>query len=364
MRKAGWAGTSITGYSIANADRLTVSFAYDALGRRLYKKSHAKYRDRRQAGPVWNENQRRELDEQLGCGFTWYVWEGDTLAFECRDRERHGRSTHYVFEPGTFVPVAQAVSNHVVELIPQPVYVFPYDIDKDPVWQHKPTPKPFDALAWYQCDHLGTPMELTGEDGEIAWRGTYKAWGLAEETRSDKAKWADIRNPLRFQGQYWDVETGLHYNRYRYYDLRVGRLTCKDPIGLQEGLNTYQYSPNPVLWVDPLGLSAASDLPKIKGQSVAMTSTTLTEAGSLRSKHNGINETWKHLDGSEVRVHKYGSKCPCAYKSGNNARVHKEDPTSNQLNDRGFISQDPNQTHIGIRNPADLPTVRGRQHGS
>jgi RHS repeat-associated protein len=236
-------------------DRLTVSFAYDALGRRLYKKSHAKYRDRRQAGPVWNENQRRELDEQLGCGFTWYVWEGDTLAFECRDRERHGRSTHYVFEPGTFVPVAQAVSNHVVELIPQPVYVFPYDIDKDPVWQHKPTPKPFDALAWYQCDHLGTPMELTGEDGEIAWRGTYKAWGLAEETRSDKAKWADIRNPLRFQGQYWDVETGLHYNRYRYNDPQVGRFIGKDPVGFGGGLNVYAYALNPIEWTDPLGLT-------------------------------------------------------------------------------------------------------------
>ena len=183
------------------------------------------------------------------------MWEGDTLAFECRDRERHGRSTHYVFEPGTFVPVAQAVSNHVVELIPQPVYVFPYDIDKDPVWQHKPTPKPFDALAWYQCDHLGTPMDLTGEDGEIAWRGTYKAWGLAEETRSDKAKWADIRNPLRFQGQYWDVETGLHYNRYRYYDPNLGRFIGKDPIGYAGGLNLYTYAFNPVQWMDPLGLA-------------------------------------------------------------------------------------------------------------
>ncbi|CAI3802040.1 hypothetical protein GLGCALEP_02888 [Pseudomonas sp. MM221] len=239
-------------------DRLTVSFAYDALGRRLYKKSHAKYRDRRQAGPLWNENQRRALDEQLGCGFTWYVWEGDTLAFECRDQERHGRSTHYVFEPGTFVPVAQAVSNRVVELIPQPVYVFPYDIDKDPVWQHKPTPKPFDALAWYQCDHLGTPMELTGEDGEIAWRGTYKAWGLAEETRSDKAKWADIRNPLRFQGQYWDVETRLHYNRYRYYDPQVGRFVGKDPIGYAGGLNLYIYADSPINWLDPLGLAKSS----------------------------------------------------------------------------------------------------------
>ncbi|WP_236223328.1 RHS repeat-associated core domain-containing protein, partial [Pseudomonas asiatica] len=235
-------------------DRLIVTYAYDALGRRLYKHSRSKYRDRPQAGPVWNQNARRQRDEELGCGYTWYVWEGDTLAFECRDREGKGHTTHYVFEPGTFVPVAQAVSNHVVELLRQPVYVFPYDIDKDPVWLHKPMPKAFDAMAWYQCDQLGTPMELTGEDGEIAWSGRYKAWGLAEEQRSDGAKWAEIRNPLRFQGQYWDVETGLHYNRHRYYDPQVGRFIGKDPIGFWGGINFYAFAPNPIEFTDPLGL--------------------------------------------------------------------------------------------------------------
>ena len=203
---------------------------------------------------MWNENARLQRDIELGCGFTWYVWEDDTLAFECRDRDGKGHTTHYVFEPGTFVPVAQAVSNHVAELMLQPVYVFPYDIDKDPVWQHKPVPKPFDAFAWYQCDQFGTPMEVTGEDGEIAWSGTYKAWGLAEEKRSERATWADIRNPLRFQGQYWDIETGLHYNRYRYYDPLVGRFIGKDPIAFLGGLNFYTYGPNPIGFIDPLGL--------------------------------------------------------------------------------------------------------------
>ncbi len=153
------------------------------------------------------------------------------------------------------MPVAQAVSNHVVELLRQPVYVFPYDIDKDPVWLHKPMPKAFDAMAWYQCDQLGTPMELTGEDGEIAWSGRYKAWGLAEEQRSDGAKWAEIRNPLRFQGQYWDVETGLHYNRYRYYAPEIGRFIVRDPISFIGGLNTYAYASNPIEWIDPFGLA-------------------------------------------------------------------------------------------------------------
>ncbi|WP_341801935.1 RHS repeat-associated core domain-containing protein [Pseudomonas asiatica] len=126
------------------------------------------------------------------------------------------------------------------------------------MWLHKPMPKAFDAMAWYQCDQLGTPMELTGEDGEIAWSGRYKAWGLAEEQRSDEAKWAEIRNPLRFQGQYWDVETGLHYNRYRYYDPQVGRFVGMDPIGAAGGINFYSYVTNPTGWIDPYGLTKKS----------------------------------------------------------------------------------------------------------
>jgi RHS repeat-associated protein len=58
---------------------------------------------------------------------------------------------------------------------------------------------------------------------------------------------------FRFQGQYLDRETGLHYNTFRFYDPDVGRFTTPDPIGLLGGLNLYQYAPNPVGWVDPWG---------------------------------------------------------------------------------------------------------------
>ncbi|MDU3818835.1 MAG: RHS repeat-associated core domain-containing protein, partial [Pantoea sp.] len=60
---------------------------------------------------------------------------------------------------------------------------------------------------------------------------------------------------LRFQGQYYDAETGLHYNRFRYYDPDAGRFISQDPIGLAGGLNLYQYAPNPLTWIDPWGLS-------------------------------------------------------------------------------------------------------------
>ena len=65
-----------------------------------------------------------------------------------------------------------------------------------------------------------------------------------------------IDNPLRFQGQYFDPESGLHYNRHRYYNPDIGRYLTPDPVKLAGGINAYQYVPNPTGWVDPLGLSA------------------------------------------------------------------------------------------------------------
>ncbi|AGN81471.1 hypothetical protein L483_06930 [Pseudomonas putida H8234] len=237
---------------------------YDLAGNNSREHQHFKYMQQPKVGPVWNQNARRERDEELGCGFTWFTWDGDTLATECRDREeRGGSTTHYVFEPGTFVPVAQAMINSTLDLLPQPIYGDHYDIERDPVWQHKPTPTPADTFAWYQCDQLGTPMEVTDEGGLITWTGIYRAWGLAEENRS-KRTGTEMRSPLRFQGQYYDIETKLHYNRYRYYEPSTGRFIGKDPIGMDGGLNHYTYAPNPVEWIDPLGLakSKPSGTPK------------------------------------------------------------------------------------------------------
>jgi RHS repeat-associated protein len=58
---------------------------------------------------------------------------------------------------------------------------------------------------------------------------------------------------LRFQGQYLDRETGLHYNTFRYFDADVGRFTTPDPIGLNGGINLHEYAPNPISWIDPWG---------------------------------------------------------------------------------------------------------------
>ncbi|WP_180269731.1 RHS repeat-associated core domain-containing protein, partial [Erwinia amylovora] len=90
----------------------------------------------------------------------------------------------------------------------------------------------------------------TDEYGERVWQGRFSAWGEAEHESSPRG----LRQNLRFQGQYFDAETGLHYNLFRYYDPAGGRFTQTDPIGLAGGLNLYAYAPNPLSWVDPLGL--------------------------------------------------------------------------------------------------------------
>ncbi|MGG7636670.1 RHS repeat-associated core domain-containing protein, partial [Pseudomonas sp. ES1] len=130
-----------------------------------------------------------------------------------------------------------------------------YDFEQDPLWHTEVKPQAFEAIAWYHCDHLGTPMELTDEQGNVAWTGEYKAWGEVREERSEWAKQHGLGNPIRFQGQYQDHETGLHYNRHRYYDPIAGRFVSQDPIGLAGGLNFYHYAPNPIDWLDPLGLN-------------------------------------------------------------------------------------------------------------
>jgi RHS repeat-associated protein len=95
---------------------------------------------------------------------------------------------------------------------------------------------------------------MTDEEGNLAWQAQYKAWGEAILVVEK------MRNPLRFQGQYFDHETGLHYNRFRYYDPETGRFISKDPIGFVGGINCFQYGENPVGWIDPFGLKGRKKL--------------------------------------------------------------------------------------------------------
>ncbi len=110
--------------------------------------------------------------------------------------------------------------------------------------------------AYFHTDLNGTPLEVTDGEGHIRWCGKSRAWGrVIPHVRLEKECGGLAVQPLRYPGQYSDEETGLHYNTLRYYDPEVGRFTTQDPIGLAGGLNQYAYAPNPLTWIDPLGLT-------------------------------------------------------------------------------------------------------------
>lgn len=106
-------------------------------------------------------------------------------------------------------------------------------------------------LYYVHTDHLGTPTALTNEAGTIKWKASYTPFGKANVEVNT------LEHNIRFLGQYYDQESGLHYNYFRDYDPELGRYIQSDPIGLAGGINTYGYvGGNPVNFSDPLGLSA------------------------------------------------------------------------------------------------------------
>ena len=91
------------------------------------------------------------------------------------------------------------------------------------------------TIRHFLTDHLGTPLAMINangkETGQVAWAARYGAWGQVQGEYNPN----HVHQPIRFQGQQLDHETGLHYNRFRYYDTRIGSYVTQDPIGLMGG---------------------------------------------------------------------------------------------------------------------------------
>ncbi|MEA1673572.1 RHS repeat-associated core domain-containing protein [Nitrospirillum sp. BR 11163] len=202
---------------VAESSRLGSSltrFGYDALGRRVWKEST------RTVPLPANDTGGQEI-VPTAAQRTAFLWDGDSLLAESTPADL--LATVYIYEPGTFRPLAQL---------------------------RRAEPGQPTQAYHYHLDHLGTPQELTNDNGEVVWAADYKAWGGLARVRV-----AAVPNPLRFQGQYHDTETGLHYNRHRYYAPAEGCFLNQDPIRLKGGSNIAAYAPNPVQWIDPLGLA-------------------------------------------------------------------------------------------------------------
>ncbi|ABM34298.1 RHS repeat-associated core domain-containing protein [Paracidovorax citrulli] len=148
------------------------------------------------------------------------------------------------------------------------------------------------------CDHLGTPIALVDANGPqaglVTWAATYHAWGAVREEYDPHG----IGQDIRFQGQQFDDETGLHYNRFRYYDPMLGQYVTQDPIGLAGDINKLIYPTNPTSSNDPLGLKEEGGwLSKIFGWGEKASSVKdAVEAGALVSENKKLQKELDKLD--------------------------------------------------------------------
>ncbi|WP_180777800.1 RHS repeat-associated core domain-containing protein, partial [Vibrio parahaemolyticus] len=154
-------------------------------------------------------------------GVTEFLWEGERLIGECSA----GVFRWYLYQPETYIPLALLENG---------------------------------ALYFYECDQVGKPERLIDCSGHVVWSARYDVNGYAHIDIEE------VVNPLRFQGQYFDKETNLHYNLARYYDPMLGRFIQQDPISIVGGINHYQYAVNPVQWIDPTGLLCEEGLKRLQ----------------------------------------------------------------------------------------------------
>ncbi|EOX8526111.1 RHS repeat-associated core domain-containing protein, partial [Salmonella bongori] len=161
--------------------------------------------------------------------------------------------------------------------------------------QMEPEYTPQRKIHLYHCDHRGLPLALVNSEGKADWSAEYDAWGnvLSENNPHN------LKQLIRLPGQQYDEETGLYYNRHRYYDPLQGRYITQDPIGLKGGWNPYQYPLNPVTDTDPLGLAETSESYVVSRDLAAL-------GDEARSRWNPLTHTFTvTTDGQGNILHTY-----------------------------------------------------------
>ena len=185
-------------------------YDYDPLGRRIAKSKLNKQGEKQ-------------------C-HTQFIWAGSHLVQEIRkgkNNEETDRTFTYIYtHPDSYEPLAQC---------------------------YKESENAQHTVNYFHCDQIGVPREMTDSQGKLLWKGRYDAWGQLIHDSNRHAQ-RSTHQPFRLQNQYFDEETGLHYNFFRYYDPHIGRFTQQDPIGLMGGMNLYRFEGTVQNQVDPLGL--------------------------------------------------------------------------------------------------------------
>jgi RHS repeat-associated protein len=168
-------------------------------------------------GKIWEyayDAFSRRIQKRASDGDEYgFIWDEDVVLYETQNDEL---ITCWIFDPHSFAPLCKHEKREIYSVV---------------------------------TDHLGTPHELVDRFGSTVWKADYFTWGEMREYPK-----GEVDCPVRFQGQWCDSESGLRYNRYRYYIPDQGRYISHDPIGLAGGFNTYNYCLNPIEWFDPYGL--------------------------------------------------------------------------------------------------------------
>ena len=180
------------------------TYAYDPFGRRFSKE--------RQDKLAWTSTEPKR---------THFVWDGSRLLQEYTYK---GSYTYIYTDQDSYEPLAQI-----------------FDNAKDGK----------QYIAYFHTDQVGIPREMTDIHGNLLWYGEYTAWG---RLKKDERVYKNAHQPFRLQNQYYDEETGLHYNLMRYYEAETGRFVNQDPIGLFGGDNLYSFGNQVLDFIDPLGL--------------------------------------------------------------------------------------------------------------
>lgn len=227
-----------------------------------------------------------------GIDVTFFGWDGDRLVLNEKDTQQ----IHTIYEPGSFIPMIrvegkksppkqslatklQLRAGMVLDSKTEAIFgEMEEELRRDSLsafskqWMQqaglqaqtlKNLLDPEDSIHekrvhLYQCDHLGTPLMLVSRQGKCDWEITLGAWGCAQHEISPD----NLKQPIRYQGQYLDNESSTHYNRYRYYHPHTAQYTTQDPIGLFGGLNFSNYAAgNSIKNIDPLGLAELNAIP-------------------------------------------------------------------------------------------------------
>ena len=197
--------------SVTRPDGKTVTFKYDALGRRKEKR----------------------FDGRIHR----YLWDGNVVLHEWAYAETDSPQ-EIITEDGRITFDRSEPADNVITWV--------YDTDS-----YVPTAKIENGKTYsIVSDYIGRPVQAYDECGTVVWQADYDIYGNLRNLRGDREF-----IPFRQLGQYEDAETGLYYNRFRYYNPNIGNYISQDPIGLEGGMVLYGYVYDSNVWIDPLGLS-------------------------------------------------------------------------------------------------------------